>query len=573
MVREVLAGVAAARWAADSLVRRLDRELREAREVIASLQAQLECGSRGDAAEAEALRREAIARPALVARVRGRRETMAQWQRRDVAWHAERCPSADAPPQEWRGAQRGPRLPGGPLPGDGRGGAAQSAIACEVETCVCEVQPPIECALDACVAEAPTRLPSARAAAARAPLRSGARPYHPEWARWAALLEELGVAQLAEQGCGEGGAESTVAEEIIAEFGCEAEEDRAAAARCSAWRPRRSGGSLEGGSEFEGDSEFEDLGSEHGQFLRDYFSGGSDLAAEYELARAAWLERSGSRRDGGGGPEEERGALALAAVGSEVGPGELHESDGSNAVPAPCGLHGGRRAGEPSEADPVGLGQECERSKRVSFAPWPDVVDLEAVDLMHLCECERFGISVRPRRRPAWRVRFAEGPWLVQARPPGMSVGRALELELLIRACKPSGVAALDEGSKHRAMETPRPPSVAVVEAPVGGAAIERAVGVEPPLFADSVDCAAGDGRSSSEGVFVSFLDDFSAAAVACAAKGPKSGVGSLLDLAEARALGVRLGSAGCPDAEERQRLLDGLLVRERCATRPKSEG
>eukprot|EP00959_Pyramimonas_sp_CCMP1952_P099942 2089562-Pyramimonas_sp.AAC.1 len=65
MVREVLTGVTPARWAADNLVRRLVRELREAKEVIASPQAQLGCGSRGDAAEAEALRREAIARPAL----------------------------------------------------------------------------------------------------------------------------------------------------------------------------------------------------------------------------------------------------------------------------------------------------------------------------------------------------------------------------------------------------------------------------------------------------------------------------------------------------------------------------
>ena len=193
MVREVLTGVAAARWAADNLVRRLDRELREAKAVIASLRLQLECGSRGDAAEAEARRREAIARPALVERVRGRRETRAQRLRRNVAWHAERCPSADAPPQEWRRAERGPRLPGGALPGDGRGGAAQSAIVCEVEICVCEVQPPIECAVDACVAEAPARLPSARVAAARTPLRSGAQPYVPEWARAKVLLTELGV--------------------------------------------------------------------------------------------------------------------------------------------------------------------------------------------------------------------------------------------------------------------------------------------------------------------------------------------------------------------------------------------
>ncbi|CAK0903210.1 unnamed protein product [Prorocentrum cordatum] len=60
-----------------------------------------------------------------------------------------------------------------------------------------------------------------------------------------------------------------------------------------------------------------------------------------------------------------------------------------------------------------------------------------------------------------------------------------------------------------------------------------------------------GDGLSSSEGVFVSFLDGFSVAAVACAAKGPKSGVESLLDLAEARVLGVRLGGAGLGDPSE----------------------
>eukprot|EP00959_Pyramimonas_sp_CCMP1952_P457852 9475617-Pyramimonas_sp.AAC.1 len=91
------------------------------------------------------------------------------------------------------------------------------------------------------------------------------------------------------------------------------------------------------------------------------------------------------------------------------------------------------------------------------------------------------------------------------------------------------------------------------------------------PLVADSVGCTAGDGHSGSECGFVSFLGDFSVAAVARAAQGPKSGVESLLDWAEARALSVRLGSAGCPDAEERARLLDGLLVRARCAARPKN--
>eukprot|EP00959_Pyramimonas_sp_CCMP1952_P442714 9268045-Pyramimonas_sp.AAC.1 len=36
-----------------------------------------------------------------------------------------------------------------------------------------------------------------------------------------------------------------------------------------------------------------------------------------------------------------------------------------------------------------------------------------------------------------------------------------------------------------------------IVEEPVGGSAIEHAVGVEP-LVADSVGCAAGDGHSGS---------------------------------------------------------------------------
>ncbi|CAK0825580.1 unnamed protein product [Prorocentrum cordatum] len=82
-----------------------------------------------------------------------------------------------------------------------------------------------------------------------------------------------------------------------------------------------------------------------------------------------------------------------------------------------------------------------------------------------------------------------------------------------------------------------------IVEEPVGGSAIEHAVGMEP-LVADSVGCTAGDGHSGSECGFVSFLGDFSVAAVARAAQGPKSGVESLLDWAEARALSVRLGSA-----------------------------
>ncbi|CAK0831656.1 unnamed protein product, partial [Prorocentrum cordatum] len=62
-----------------------------------------------------------------------------------------------------------------------------------------------------------------------------------------------------------------------------------------------------------------------------------------------------------------------------------------------------------------------------------------------------------------------------------------------------------------------------------------------------------------SESLFF-FLDDFSVAAVLCVAIGPKTGVEALLSSAEARFLGVRPSSAGWPDAEERERILEGRL-------------
>jgi len=58
----------------------------------------------------EARRRETIARPALVARLAGDQEQLEDRVRRNVAWHAQRCPVASAPPGDWRRAQRGPRL-------------------------------------------------------------------------------------------------------------------------------------------------------------------------------------------------------------------------------------------------------------------------------------------------------------------------------------------------------------------------------------------------------------------------------------------------------------------------------
>ena len=223
MAREKLTGVAAARAAADNLVRRLERELREARAGIASLRSQLECGSRGDGAEAEALRREAIARPALLERVRGRRETQGQRLRRNVAWHAERCPAADAPPRDWRRAERGPRLPGGPQPGaksgarslepqpgaslearEASGGpAAREAVGCIVEICLAEAAVVIlRVEGEACAAE-PAVSRAVGAPERRTPLRSAARPYIPSGLQPSsdeiaeAVLEGLGVGPLA----------------------------------------------------------------------------------------------------------------------------------------------------------------------------------------------------------------------------------------------------------------------------------------------------------------------------------------------------------------------------------------
>ncbi|CAK0846863.1 unnamed protein product [Prorocentrum cordatum] len=62
-----------------------------------------------------------------------------------------------------------------------------------------------------------------------------------------------------------------------------------------------------------------------------------------------------------------------------------------------------------------------------------------------------------------------------------------------------------------------------------------------------------------SESLFY-FLDDFSVAAVLCVAIGPKTGVEALLSSAEARFLGVSPSTAGWPDAEERERILEGRL-------------
>ncbi|CAK0826445.1 unnamed protein product [Prorocentrum cordatum] len=59
-----------------------------------------------------------------------------------------------------------------------------------------------------------------------------------------------------------------------------------------------------------------------------------------------------------------------------------------------------------------------------------------AVDLMHTIEGDSFGLRIPPTRKPLdHRARFAFGPRLVEALPPGMSVERAREIDRLIRLC------------------------------------------------------------------------------------------------------------------------------------------
>ncbi|CAK0796532.1 unnamed protein product, partial [Prorocentrum cordatum] len=99
----VLRGAAGARASADRLVSKLLAE-------IGRLRAQLGGGQASGAVAVEVARREALARPALTARVCGREEPHADRLVRNVALHAKVCPSAGAPMAAWRGAQHGPRL-------------------------------------------------------------------------------------------------------------------------------------------------------------------------------------------------------------------------------------------------------------------------------------------------------------------------------------------------------------------------------------------------------------------------------------------------------------------------------
>ena len=132
------------------------------------------CGT--DGVSVEAARREELARPSLVARLRGEPESGAKRLVRNVSLHARRCPQAGAPLSEWRAAQRGGRLDGG-----AGAVAAGGPIVCEVELCIGE--PPVE-------------LPPVQPG-----LRREAAPFWPRRppGRWAwpadvdALLEGLGV--------------------------------------------------------------------------------------------------------------------------------------------------------------------------------------------------------------------------------------------------------------------------------------------------------------------------------------------------------------------------------------------
>ena len=122
-------------WAAaDRLVRRLGRELQAARAECARLRSALnrQVGEDEDGTVAEAARREALARPSLVARLRGEPECGATRLVRNVSLHAKRCPEAGAPLSEWKAAQREGRLPGG--------AAAAAAVQGVVENCDGEVE-------------------------------------------------------------------------------------------------------------------------------------------------------------------------------------------------------------------------------------------------------------------------------------------------------------------------------------------------------------------------------------------------------------------------------------------------
>ncbi|CAK0910061.1 unnamed protein product [Prorocentrum cordatum] len=84
------------------------------------------------------------------------------------------------------------------------------------------------------------------------------------------------------------------------------------------------------------------------------------------------------------------------------------------------------------------------------------------------------------------------------------------------------------------------------------------------PLNALEALCEQREAKMASRHAFSEslfyFLDDFTVAAMMRVAIGPKSGVESLLSSTEARFIDVKPGSVGWPDAEERERILEGRL-------------
>ena len=102
-----LRGAAAARAAADNLVKKLKCQIDVLRKEVERLRS-LQYGPAD-----EVSRRECIARPALRSLVAGDRLSGGRRLRRNVAWHAAACPSADAPREVWLAAQTGPRLGAG----------------------------------------------------------------------------------------------------------------------------------------------------------------------------------------------------------------------------------------------------------------------------------------------------------------------------------------------------------------------------------------------------------------------------------------------------------------------------
>ncbi|CAK0891016.1 unnamed protein product [Prorocentrum cordatum] len=329
MARESLRGVAGARFAADRLVQRLTRELAEARGEAARLRELLEAKVDCEGGP-EVLRREAIARPVLGARVAGRPEAPAARRRRNVARHAASYPLAGAEPAARRKAERGPA-------GAAHGGASSEGAArlqLEIQVDICVAEPAVKLGRPA-EPRASLRSSAQPFRSRRTPLRSGAAPYAPfrqlsceetaeevlaaldcgwaalqalerrrrRWGTWEAQLESRATAGTARARAPKGGQDSTVCSETLSAATAERHDAVAQYLLDNDAALLRWGiGSVESVEVDEGsvggDSSshvssvfgvFRDYGPDHGQFLIDEFSDGSERAAECDLERAAWL--------------------------------------------------------------------------------------------------------------------------------------------------------------------------------------------------------------------------------------------------------------------------------------------